>query len=214
MKSLLDLRSQLSLEVFSENDFHLAKRELSLTARYSLLGRLLRNGSIKKVSRGLYVFGEDWRRKPLSKFSIANKLVAPSYISFESALSHHGLIPESVYATTSACFQRNNKSFKTPFGDFTYQHVLTPVFALEIESIQTTSGTVLIATPMKALFDLISARRKHYESLRDIEADLRISEEELMKHAQALGYKGIEELGVSYHKKSCLSLVSILKKGL
>lgn len=212
MKAILKIRSQLPYEVFSENDFHLLKRDLSRCARYSLLSRLLKSGAINKVSRGLYVFGEDWRRRPLSKFLIANKLATPSYISFESALSHYGLIPESVYVTTSATFQRNNKSFKTPYGDFTYQHIQSSLFALEIESLKTDSGTILMATPMKALFDLISIRRKLYNKITDLEEDLRIPREELMKHVIKLGHKGVEELGMSYRKKSCMMLVKLLKK--
>jgi hypothetical protein len=206
------LRSKIPSEVFEEQDFHLANREISRVAMHSLLSRMLKRGDLKKVSRGLYVFDEIWRRKPLSKFNIANKLVAPSYVSFESALSHHGMIPESVYVTTSASLKRENKSFHTPFGDFTYHHIPLKCFPLEIESVASPAGPELIASPIKALFDLVYVRRKTYLSLIDIESDLRIDVEALLNYVHKLQMRDIEELAGTYKKKSCLALFAAIKK--
>jgi hypothetical protein len=141
-------------------------------------------------------------------------LVEPSYVSFESALSFHGLIPEAVYTTMSACFQRDKKSFKTDFGVFNYHHVPTSVFLLEIERIQTESGPLLIATPLKALFDLVYARRKHYYHVSDVKKDLRIEPNDLLRHARDFGLLNLEELAQSYKKKTCVSLMNTLKKAL
>lgn len=214
MENIKYLRTVIPRDVFEAVDFHLVKRHASKAAQYNLLSRLLKSGDIKKVSRGLYIFGDIWRRKPISKFTIANKLVEPSYISFESALSFHGLIPEAVYTTMSACFQKDKKSFKTDFGVFIYQHVPTSVFLLEVERIQTDSGPLLMATPMKALFDLVCVRRKNYLALSDLEKDLRIEPSDLLKHAKDFGVLNLEELARSYKKKTCISLLNILKKAL
>src|SRR3990167_6547201 len=51
-----------------------------------------------KMRNGLYALRIDLP----SDGAIANRLYAPSYISFEYAMSRYGLIPESVYAVTSA----------------------------------------------------------------------------------------------------------------
>jgi hypothetical protein len=206
------LRSKIPYEVFEEQDFHLANREISRVAMHSLMSRMLKKGDLKKVSRGLYVFDDIWRRKPLSKFNIANKLVAPSYVSFESALSHHGIIPELVYVTTSATVKRENKSFHTPFGDFTYHHIPLKSFPLEIESEATTAGPQLIASPLKALFDLVYVRRKTYSSMADIESDLRIDVEALLNYVQKLQLRDIEELAEVYKKKTCMALLTAIKK--
>lgn len=214
MQNIKALRTHIPYEVFEDQDFHLAFKDHTLAAKHKLLSRLLKKGELQKVSRGLYVFGEIWRKKSVSTFTIANKLVAPSYISFESALSHHGLIPESVYVTTSACFQRDNKSFKTPFGVFSFQHVPTSSFALEVESVETPGGHELIATPIKALFDLVYARRVSYESLADVENDLRIEPAEIIKHASLLRVSGLEELAESYRKKTCMELLKAIKREL
>ena len=62
-------------------------------------------------------------------YRLANTICSPSYLSFEFALSYHGLIPEAVYNFTSATFEKKKKKeFKTPFGTFTYrdQHRSAP----------------------------------------------------------------------------------------
>ncbi|TSC62670.1 MAG: hypothetical protein Greene041614_332 [Parcubacteria group bacterium Greene0416_14] len=62
---------------------------------------------------------------PLSEktlFLIANHLYTPSYVSFESALSYYGLIPEGVYSITSACGKKTSR-FHTPIAEFVYQRI-------------------------------------------------------------------------------------------
>lgn len=206
------IRSQLPFEVFEEQDLHLIWRELSLPAQHNHLSRLIKKGDIKKISRGLYVFDEFWRKRPLSKFIIANKLVTPSYISFESALSHYGLIPESVYATTSASVNRQSKTFETQFGDYSYDYIPVQSFPLEVERKLTTAGPELVASPLKALFDLTYSKRKHYNSLTDVENDLRIDSVEIIKLAEKLSLIGLEQLAESYKKKTCIALYEAIKK--
>ncbi len=55
-------------------------------------------------------------------FLIANRLYAPSYISFEIAFAYYDLIPESVYGITSAT---TNKTivFKSRIGEFIYHKI-------------------------------------------------------------------------------------------
>lgn len=55
-------------------------------------------------------------------FILANRIYSPSYISFEMALSIYGIIPESVYALTSAT-SLASKSIKNSLGDFIYRHI-------------------------------------------------------------------------------------------
>ncbi len=212
MDNIKLLRSTITYEVFDEHDYHLALRHLSRVAQHSLLSRLLRKGDVKKVSRGLYVFNEVWRHKPISTINIANKLVAPSYVSFESALSRHGLIPEAVYVTASASTKPLYKEFKTFLGDFTYDYIPQKSFSLEIESVVTPAGPEILASPIKALFDLVYVHRKTYKSLSEIESDLRIAPKELIAHANDLKVIGLEELALSYKKKTCLDLLRAIKK--
>ena len=57
---------------------------------------LLRRGDIIRVKKGFYVFGDELRRRPYSRELLANLIYGPSFVSLDSALSFHGLIPERV----------------------------------------------------------------------------------------------------------------------
>lgn len=87
-------------------------------------------------------------------YRLANTICSPSYLSFEFALSYHGLIPEAVYNFTSATFEKKKKKeFKTPFGTFTYRDVPSAVYPYGIECVSENGYTFQIASPEKALCD-------------------------------------------------------------
>ena len=78
-------------------------------------------GYIKKLRRGHYMFGD----VPLNEealYAVANRLYGPSYVSFEMALAHYGLIPEGVPSVTPAS-SRKTASFRTPIADFSYRRI-------------------------------------------------------------------------------------------
>ena len=56
-------------------------------------------GYIKKIIRGYYIFS-DLKLSEEVLFEMANRIYAPSYVSFEMAISYYHLIPESVYGIT------------------------------------------------------------------------------------------------------------------
>lgn len=87
-------------------------------------------------------------------YRLANTICSPSYLSFEFALSYHGLIPEAVYNFTSATFEKKKKKeFKTPFGTFTYRDVPSATYPYGIECVSENGYTFQIASPEKALCD-------------------------------------------------------------
>ena len=57
-------------------------------------------------------------------------MISPSYISFESALSYRGLIPEAVYTTTSACLKRARR-FASKVGLFSFTPIPARAFMEE-----------------------------------------------------------------------------------
>ena len=83
-------------------------------------------GYIKKVRRGYYVFS-DLELNESMLCLIANRIYAPSYVSFETALSHYGLIPEGVYTVTSATTKKTSR-FATPIAQFHYHTVKPQLF--------------------------------------------------------------------------------------
>src|SRR3546814_14680404 len=69
--------------------------------RYGLVNRALKDGSLIRIKRGVSLLGQQFRREPAHPFAIAQGLVPGSYDSFESALAHHGWIPEAVFVHAS-----------------------------------------------------------------------------------------------------------------
>lgn len=49
-----------------------------------------------QLRRKLYALATPWRRVHPHPFLIANELHHPSYVSLQSALAYHGMIPEAV----------------------------------------------------------------------------------------------------------------------
>ncbi len=121
--------------------------------------RLLRSGSVIRVAPGIYVFGPAFRRRPYSLEILANLVAGPSYVSFDYALQHHGLIPERVEAVTSAIAGRPRR-FETPVGLFLYRPVPERAFAEGLTRVELPGGGgYLIAGPEKALADKIRDER-------------------------------------------------------
>ena len=81
--------------------------------------RLNQQGKIIRLIKGVYV--DDKNENP---FVLATSVYSPSYISFESALSYYGLIPERVYRVTCAtCGRGKNKTYNTSLGNYSFRDV-------------------------------------------------------------------------------------------
>ena len=140
------------------------------------LGRLVRDGKYNRIIRGLYETDPETKGEYL-----AQAIYAPSYLSFEYALSKYGLIPEAVFVYTSATFRkRRSKTYHTDFGTFTYRDVPDRAFPHYLRYFSAEDRGYWIAEPEKALCDKIytiepmNSRRRMETLLFD---DLRIDEE-------------------------------------
>lgn len=105
---------------------------------------------IRKVIKGYYVFADTSLDEKIL-FEIANRIYAPSYVSFEMALAYYGLIPESVYGVTSAA-TRKTMAFKTPLGEFTYRKIHAKLY-FGFEYLNVSGKHCKIASAEKALLD-------------------------------------------------------------
>ncbi len=153
--------------------------------RYDLVSWALKTKILEKLKRGVYLIKPPYQKYLVNEFEIAQIIYGPSYISFSSSLSHYGLIPEAVYATTSACFKRST-TFKTPLGIFQYSHVPIEEFMLGVTRHEGLHEVYFIAAPWKALADLCYVQKKSWKSLSELCEDLRIEQEELKGHDGAL----------------------------
>ncbi len=75
--------------------------DVSPVSAQKFLERYTKKGVFGRVKKGFYIY----KSEPPSVYLLANKLYEPSYISFETALSFHKIIPETVYGATSATTQ-------------------------------------------------------------------------------------------------------------
>lgn len=113
---------------------------------------LFRQGVIVRVKKGLYIYGDDYRKRPFSRELLANLIYGPSYVSLDYALAYHGLIPERVSAVTSVTPKRG-KRFETPVGMFVYRRAPQGSFYLGMDRVEQKDFSFLIATPERALAD-------------------------------------------------------------
>lgn len=120
------------------------------------VSELEKSGDIIRLKRGLYVVSPEVSRKALSTELIANHLYAPSYVSLQSALRYYGLIPEAVYTMRSMTI-KHSRTFENGLGRFDYISTPVEVFSIGITQVVTDDYAFLIATPEKALCDLIAS---------------------------------------------------------
>lgn len=132
------------------------------------LTTLLQKGDLIRVKKGLYLFGSDYRKGPYSPEIMANKIYGPSYVSREYALAYYGLIPEHVAEVTSVSTKRA-RNFDTPIGRFSYTYLPSKLYQVNFNLILVKDNeTALLATPEKALADLLYFRHDHPKTLNEL----------------------------------------------
>lgn len=87
-------------------------------------------------------------------FLILIRLVAVSYVSLQSALAHYGMIPELVPSTISVTTVHST-TFSTPFGQYDFRHIQVSWFQVYQRVELGNEQRAFIATPEKALLNLI-----------------------------------------------------------
>lgn len=115
--------------------------------------KFLKSGQLIQVKRGLYVFGQQYRKRLYNLFTLANQIYGPSALSLEFALAYYGLIPERVDTITSITPKRNT-AYNTPVGRFTYRYCHPEKYSVGLTLTETETDEthhVIIATPEKAL---------------------------------------------------------------
>ncbi len=176
--NIVEIKKHLPTSVFSHEILEdiLIEKVSNINAK---IAYMVNKGELIRLKKGLYTLGKDYQTTSPDAISLANILYAPSYVSFDYALSYYGLIPERVYEITSATM-RMKKEFDTPLGRFTYKPVPLQAYALGIDWLyDDIHGGKLIATLEKALCDKIRSDRGigrlSQQKLREyIEFDLRI----------------------------------------
>ena len=167
--------------------------------------RWTKKGLLIRLRQGFYTFPE-YKSKPDFALYFANRIYRPSYISLHSALAFYGIIPEAVVQFTSVTTLKTI-SFSNQFGDYEYKSVKPGLmFGYDLKSIAD-GRTLQIATPEKALLDLLYLY-PFYNTEQELE-DLRLDEDFLQEN---LDRKLIEEYTLNFKNKALESRIQILKK--
>ena len=207
----LKLKKALKTTIFTHEEIaNILKDTVSnVNAKISYMTK---QGILIRLKKGLYTFAGLYQDS-VDSIAIANRLYAPSYVSFDYALSYYGLIPERVYEVTSATLHAK-KVFDTPLGRFSYRPIPMDVYALGVDWLyDERDGGKFIATPEKALCDKIRGDRGlgrlNQEKMKAyLTYDLRIEWELLLSLDTGL----IEAIAKRYKSYNLKSLTSLLKK--
>ena len=111
--------------------------------------RLVRDGEIIRLKNGLYETG-----KIINYFQPAQVIYGPSYISFDTALSFYGIIPEFAYHVSCATFEKHkDKIFRTDICSYFYTDVPSDVFPYGVRVHELEGYTYRLATREKCVCD-------------------------------------------------------------
>lgn len=171
------------------------------------LQRLVRDGKYTQVVRGLY---ESDPNTP--GHLLATAIRSPSYLSFEYALSVHGIIPEAVRVYTSATWNTHRtKTYHTPFGTFTYRDSPKAAFHLGVEFFMENDRSYRLAEPVKAVCDelYIKPPVNNYRELEELMFDdLRMDEDIIL----GLDVDDVSKLAGLYHCRNVTRLAGYLRR--
>ncbi|MFW7382130.1 MAG: type IV toxin-antitoxin system AbiEi family antitoxin domain-containing protein [Oligoflexus sp.] len=172
--------------------------------------RLVNKGLLIRLKKGVYAFREN-----IDSLLIANYLAPCSYISFETALSYYGMIPEYVPVIMSVSTAIKRRDFVTELGIYEYHYQTPALYALgmDMARVSERAPALLIATKEKALSDALARRSevyhdKNHEFLAAILHSLRVEEVELLK----FDLVHLGEIAKTHHSKAPTLLLSFLEE--
>ena len=183
-------------------DYQLAMDRLAgFRAPRNKLRSLCLNGDVVRVRKGLYVAPSFPGRVPsVDPLVLAPLVYGPSYVSLETALAWHGLIPERVDEITSVTCKRA-RLFRTPLGRFTYRPVNEVAYGYGVGLQTADGGSFFLAEPEKALCDRIACFRQvraQRDILQLLEDDLRVDLDAVVRMRLPL----VREIAQRYRRQS------------
>jgi len=118
------------------------------------LSRWVKDGRLIQLRRGLYMLAPVWRKVEPHPFLVANRLQRGSYVSAQSALAFHGIIPEYVPVATSVGPGRP-ETVQNLLGAFQFNHLARQLLFGYSQIEVAPRQLAFVASPEKALLDLI-----------------------------------------------------------
>jgi predicted transcriptional regulator of viral defense system len=192
MKSKKNLLEQLKpLPYFGKNTLYQLGKQLGLkdASINTYISRFLKNRDIALLMRGVYVtsdFFEKNRTDISYSFYLANILRRPSYVSSWAALQYYDLATEAIHSITSVTL-KVTREYRTRAGNFPYQSIDKRLFSDFV--LEKGKFDFFIATPSKALFDLLYFRTRGFRGIaidrvRPMIEELRIEFDDMSEEEQ------------------------------
>lgn len=148
--------------VTSAQIFEVAASSWNYEQTKNMVTKLVKSGWLVRIKRGLYAISDLSTKGflTISPLVVANLLLPESYVSFESALSHHGMFDQLTKQTISVSL----KSYKSVnLSGISYSFVKTkPKLFFGWQDVLFGSLGAKIAYPEKALIDMVNFRRSQY----------------------------------------------------
>ena len=207
MKSKKNLIEQLkSLPYFNKSVVYQLGKSYNLanTTINTYISRYLKSKEIIQLKKGLYITTDflNKNRGDISYlFYLANILRTPSYISSWTALQYYDLVTESIHTIISIT-PKITKAYETKVGNFAYKSIQKELFSdfslVKSNSSALTKGfDFYIASPSKALFDLLyfktnQFRGIRFEDIKELIAELRIDIDEMDNKEREKFYKMVK----------------------
>lgn len=175
-----------------------SRKELSVQ-----LSRWVRSGHLIQLRRGVYAIATPYRKTEPHPFLVANSLRRNSYVSLQSALAYHGLIPEYVPVYTSVTTGRSEQ-LETALGTYNYRRI-KPAYLFGFRQQEVAPNQhAFVAVAEKALLDLI-----YLTPGADTDSYLR---ELRLQHTEAIDVETLERLADRIGKPKLRSAVRPVRK--
>ncbi|OGZ08209.1 MAG: hypothetical protein A3D65_02530 [Candidatus Lloydbacteria bacterium RIFCSPHIGHO2_02_FULL_50_13] len=169
MKSKKNLLEQLNnLPHFTKSTVYQLGSQLGLanSTVNTYISRFLRLRDMLPLKNGLYISAEffaDNKSDISYSFYLANVLRAPSYVSSWTALQYYNFTTEAIRSIMSVT-PKVTRDYETKAGAFSYQSINKNLFS--DYSLIKGKFDFYVASPSKALFDLLYFRTHQFRSVR------------------------------------------------
>lgn len=181
-----------NMDLFSAADFGRLYSLPSYSLKY-FLEKQTDAGLFLRLRKGLYALKTDLPAEE----EIANALYRPSYLSFEYALSHYGILPEMTYQITSAT-TKSTRVFNLNDSQYVYYTLKKDAYQ-GYSLIKTGEKSFLMADKEKALADYLyfeSMGKKPHNDRFNLK---KINRKKLLEYARLFERKSLMRLIRKYY---------------
>lgn len=149
-------------------------------AKKAIVKRAVHEAFLERLKNDLYLIKNCGHKHRPNAFELAQFIHGPSYISFESALSHYRWIPEAVMVICSATIKQT-RTYDVSLATFSYEKTPIQSFHLGVTQHQSDDAYYMMADPWKALADMMYTRKRYWQDINALQHDLRIEADSLLQ---------------------------------